>query len=145
MPLDVAVSAVLDAPRAQVAAWTADPENDTTWYRAIREVRWITPPPLAVGSRVARVAVFLGRRLAYTYVVDAWVPGERLELSAVDGPFPMRTIYEWADAGAGRTRMTIRNVGGPTGFMAPLTPLMAWQVRRALAADLAHLAAVLPR
>ena len=71
-----------------------------------------------VGSELAFVAQFLGRRLEYTYVVRELVPGERLVMSTEQGPFPMETTYEFADAGEGATRMTLRNRGEPCGLQA---------------------------
>ncbi len=102
-------------PRAEVAAFAADPGNAPRWYENIESVRWETVPPVAVGSRIAFVARFLGRRLAYTYEVRDLVPGERLVMSTAEGPFPMETTYTWADVGGG-TRMTLRNRGEPAGL-----------------------------
>src|SRR6476620_1992076 len=114
--VDVRCELTIPRPRDVVAAYAADPDHTTSWYANIKAVEWETPPPLAVGSRLAFVASFLGRRLAYTYEIRELVPGERLVMSTSQGPFPMETTYTWQDAGEGATRMTMRNRGEPSGF-----------------------------
>ena len=99
-----------------MAAFAGDPSNAPRWYANIRSVEWETPPPLAVGSRLAFVAKFLGRRLAYTYEVVELVPGERLVMRTAQGPFPMETTYSWSPTVRGATRMVLRNAGSPCGF-----------------------------
>ena len=136
--VDVVTEIVVDRPRDEVAAFATDPANVTRWYRNIRSVQWETAPPLAVGSRLAFVAEFLGRRLAYTYEVRELVPGARFVMSTAEGPFPMETTYTWADEGVG-TRMTLRNRGTPSGFPAIAAPLMATAMRRANRKDLEEL------
>jgi hypothetical protein len=111
----------------------------------IRSVDWRTPPPMDVGSRLAFVASFLGRELAYTYEVVEWTPGARLVMATSEGPFPMQTTYTWAPAGEGHTRMTLRNRGEPRGFARVGAPMMAAAMRRANRADLARLTALLER
>jgi uncharacterized membrane protein len=130
-------------PRAEVAAYAADPANATAWYVNIEKVEWRTQPPLAVGSRVAFVARFLGRELVYTYEVVDHAPGERLVMRTADGPFPMETTYTWADAAGGGTRMSLRNRGAPAGFSKLVAPIMATAVRRANRKDLRRLKEVL--
>ena len=95
-------------------------------------------PPLRLGSRVAFVASFLGRRLAYTYEVVELAPTERLVMRTAQGPFPMTTTYEWEDA-AGGTRMTLRNAGEPAGFARIGAPMLARAMRRANEQDLRRL------
>jgi len=145
MPVDVLTETVIARPRGDVAAFAADPDNATAWYQNITAVEWRTPPPLAVGSRIAFVAQFLGRPIEYTYEVREHVPGERFVMSTAEGPFPMETTYEWADAGEGATRMTLRNRGEPSGFSKVGAPLVSGAMRRANAKDLRRLKEVLER
>lgn len=143
MAVDVVTTIEITRPRAEVAAFAADPDNATRWYQNIKSVEWETPRPVAVGSRVAFVASFLGRRLAYTYEVLELVPGERLVMSTAQGPFPMTTTYEWEDTAGGGTRMTLRNAGEPAGFSKVSAPMMAGAMRRANRKDLEQLKAIL--
>jgi hypothetical protein len=134
---------VIARPRQVVSTFAADPDRAPAWYQNIKAVEWKTPSPLAVGSRIAFIAQFLGRRLAYTYEVVEWRPDERFVIRTVDGPFPMETTYVWDDAEGGATRMTLRNRGTPTGFSFWLAPLIAGAMRRANRKDLAALKALL--
>jgi len=141
--VDVRTTIEIARPRAEVAAFATDPENTTRWYQNIRSVEWRTPPPLRVGSRLAFVAEFLGRRLTYTYEIRVLVAGERLVMSTDEGPFPMETTYDWADAGDGATRMSLRNRGEPGGFSRVAAPVMARAMRRANRKDLERLKGIL--
>lgn len=143
MVVDVATSIVIARQITDVAAYVADPGNAPDWYVNITSVEWETPPPLRVGSRVAFVAQFLGRRLAYTYEIVEFAAGERLVMRTAQGPFPMETIYTWEPAPGGATRMTLRNRGTPAGFSRIVAPFMASAVRRANVKDLAALKALL--
>lgn len=143
MPVDVVTSLEIDRPRAEVAAFAADPDNATEWYQNIKAVEWETTPPLAVGSRLAFVAQFLGRRLAYTYEVVELDPGRRLVMRTSEGPFPMETTYEWEDVGPDRTRMRLRNRGEPSGFASVAAPVMMRAMQRANRKDLERLKKIL--
>jgi hypothetical protein len=57
----------------------------------------------------------------------------------------METTYTWQPAGAGSTRMTLRNRGEPSGFSRWVSPLMALAVQWANRKDLARLKALLER
>jgi uncharacterized protein YndB with AHSA1/START domain len=143
--VDVVSEIEVERPRGEVAAYAADPDNATEWYENIERVEWETERPLAHGSRIAFVARFLGRRLAYTYEIRELVPGERLVMGTADGPFPMETTYAWTDSPSGGTRMTLRNRGEPSGFSKVAAPMMASAMRRANRTDLERLKEILER
>jgi hypothetical protein len=140
--VDVLSRIEIARPRADVAAYAADPDNATAWYENISRVDWLTQPPLAVGSRLAFVATFLGRRLEYTYEVREHVPGDRFVMSTSEGPFPMETTYSWEDAPGG-TAMTLRNRGEPAGFAKVAAPMMSRAMARANRKDLEQLKEIL--
>ena len=139
MAVDVLTETVIDRPVPEVSAYVLDPSHAPEWYANIDEVRWETEPPVAVGSRMAFVARFLGRRLAYTYEVVELTPGKGMVMRTAEGPFPMETTYTFSTDGADRTRMTLRNRGEPSGFAGVTAPVMAMAMRRANKLDLAAL------
>jgi hypothetical protein len=143
--VDVVTEIEIARCRIDVAAYAADPDNATAWYENIKAVEWQSSRPLAVGTRLAFVARFMGRRLAYTYEVVEIVPAERFVMRTAQGPFPMETTYVWEDAGAGATRMTLRNRGEPAGFAKLTAPMVAAAMRRANRNDLERLKAILER
>jgi uncharacterized protein YndB with AHSA1/START domain len=139
MAVDVHTETTIARPVEVVAGYATDPANAPEWYANIDSVDWETEPPLRVGSKVAFVARFLGRRLSYTYEIVELVPNERLVMRTAQGPFPMETTYTWQPAGARSTRMTLRNRGEPSGFSKLTAPVMAAAIRRANTKDLAAL------
>ena len=131
MAIDVTADIKIARPRAEVAAFVTDPANDQTWIKAFTSVEVLTDPPTAVGSRVKRVAGFMGRRIDYV-------------MQTLEGPFPMTVHYEFDDSDPD-TLVRVRNQGG-SGVMASLfSPLMGWMVNRQVKKDLALLKSVLER
>jgi Polyketide cyclase / dehydrase and lipid transport len=143
MPVDVTTEIEIARPRAEVASFASDPDNAVAWYENIEAVEWRSPRDVAVGARIAFVARFLGRRLAYTYEIRELVANERFVMSTAEGPFPMETTYAWQDTPAGGTRMTLRNRGRASGFPRLAAPLMTAAMRRANGKDLRRLKSIL--
>lgn len=142
--VDVRCEIEIARPRDEVAAYACDPDNATEWYKNIEAVDWVTPKgAVAVGSRFAFVARFLGRRLVYTYEVRDLAPGERFVMGTAEGPFPMETTYAWQDTASGGTLMTLINRGEPSGFAKIARPMMEAAMRRANRKDLRQLKQIL--
>lgn len=141
--VDVVTEIVIERPIEVVAAYASDPDNAPKWYVNIKSVRWETPRALQVGSRVAFVARFLGRELAYTYEIVEYVQDQRMVMRTAQGPFPMETTYRWEALSPTSTKMTLRNAGQPSGFSKVLAPVLAGQMRRANEKDLVRLKTLL--
>ena len=145
MGVDVVTEIEIARPRAEVAQYAMNPDNARAWYRNIKRVEWKSPKPLQVGSRIAFVAQFLGRTIAYTYEVKELVPNERFVMATAEGPFAMETTYAWSDTPSGGTKMTLGNRGSPSGFSKMAAPMMTSAIRRANRKDLARLKSILSK
>jgi len=143
MAVNIVTEIIIRRPREEVAAYAGNPNNAPHWSVNIKSVEWKSLPPLRVGSRLAFVARFLGRQLAYTCEVVELVPGERLVMRASEGPFAMETIYTWESITDGSTRMTLRHRGDLTGLSKLVAPLMANAMGKANEKNLALLKSIL--
>jgi uncharacterized membrane protein len=142
MAVDVTATETIARPCDQVAAYLRDPSHDPTWIGGIRSVRLLTPGPVTVGSRVERVAGFLGRRVEYVNEITELTP-DQLAMRSVRSPFPMRVTYRHRGAGNGTTEVSVRVQGDAGRFYGLLGPLLGPAVRRSISRDLRTLKQVL--
>lgn len=143
MKVDVVTSVIIGKPRGKVANFAANPANAPRWYNNIESVEWKGSHRLAVGSRIAFVASFLGKRIEYTYEIVELEPLEKLVMRTAEGPFPMETTYTWEALSPSSTRMTLRNRGAPSGFAKFAGPMMSRSIRKANEKDLLSLKGLL--
>src|SRR5688500_4151039 len=108
--IDVIVHIDIARSREAVAAYAMEAENDPRWIGGISSARRLTPPPTGVGTRVERIASFRGKRIEYVMDVVEHVPGKRIVLKTIKGPFPMEVTYGFEDRDNG-TRAYIRVAG----------------------------------
>lgn len=141
--VDVITEINIAAARNKVAAFASDPDNAPAWYVNIKSAEWKTEKPMQVGSQIAFVAHFMGKKLSYVYEIREFIYGEKLIMSTADGPFPMETTYTWTATDEHITRMTLRNRGRPSGFSKLFTPFMKYMMRRANRKDLKRLKQIL--
>jgi hypothetical protein len=140
--VDVKTDIIINAPLEKVASYAMEPDNAPLWYINIKSVLWKTPKPLQIGSRIAFIAFFLGKKLEYTYEVKSKTK-EALVMATADGPFPMETTYSFQRVTDNKTKMILRNQGQPSGFSGIFSPFMAFMMRRANNKDLSLLKEIL--
>jgi uncharacterized membrane protein len=143
MSIDVVAEVHVQRPRGEVAAYMSDPANDPEWIAGLREAHLVGDGPLAEGSRVARVASFMGRKVEYVNEITALEPGRVLDMRSVKAPFPMHITYTFEDRDGGTL---VRNhVRGGGGLFSLGSPLFAPMVRRNVRKDLERLRELLER
>jgi len=141
--VDVYSTIEISRSPADLARFASDPDNAPTWYVNIKSVEWETEPPAVLGSRIAFVAHFLGKKMAYTYELAELEPGARMVMRTSEGPFPTETTYRFEENESGGTTMGLRNRGEPSGFAKITAPLMVGAMRRANRKDLELLKSIL--
>ena len=137
MGVNVFMETMIGCDRQSVAAFASDPANDREWIGGVIEAKKLTEGPVGVGTRVARVADFLGRRFSYTLEVTDVEPDQKIVMTT-NSPFPMTVVYEFEGAGR-HTLMRIRVSGEPKGFFRLGGPFLPRMVRKNVMKDLDRL------
>jgi uncharacterized membrane protein len=139
---DVQVETIIRRPPEEVAGYAMNPENDRSWIGALTEVNVLTEGPIGEGTRVERVAQFLGKRIEYVNEIVEYAPPARLRMKSVKAPFPMTVDYEFAETNDG-TLVRISTGSNASGFYKLAGPLLDRAVRKGVARDLKRLKAIL--
>lgn len=139
MALDVLVKSTINRPSDIVAAYAFEPANDPVWIGGIYEANLLTGKPVGLGTRVQRLAKFMGRTIDYILEVTEFIPGRLMVMKSVKSPFPMKVTYRFDEAGFGKTNAQLRVEGSSQGFYKIADFFMAPMVRMNLKKDLQRL------
>ena len=135
MAIDVIAEVSINRSREDVAKYAMNPDHDAVWIGGISEAKMLTDPPVGEGTRVSRVASFLGKRIEYILEVVRYEPRSLLAMRSIKGPFPMKVTYEFEEVSGG-TLARIRIGGETKGFYKLAGPLMSRAVKRNITKDL---------
>jgi hypothetical protein len=140
--LDVRVEQVIALPPERVAGYAMDWRHDAEWINGIHTSELSAEADgggFGAGAEVTRTSYILGRRIDYVFQVVDYAPPGRLELRAVDGPFPMDSTFQF-DAHAGGTLASIHVRGAPGRYLRIGIPVLRTVVRSSLRRSLRSLA-----
>jgi uncharacterized protein YndB with AHSA1/START domain len=117
-------SATIRRPIAEVFSYVTDPTNEPAWHTDAAEARPLTDGPIGVGSRIAYVFPFMGRRSTSIREVVAFEPPHLEAIHFESGPFGLkpRITYRFEDLGASVrfTRQAESDTPGLTRLIAPV-------------------------
>ncbi len=134
------VEQTIHAAPDNVAQVMFDPDREGEWMAKGGKVEWLTPGPLAVGSRVRHEAGIHGWKMSFVTEVKALDPGHRLELEVVDGADNGVISYQISPtAGGVIATIHVRDEG-----MARI-PHSVWARKQQAQENLARLAQVVTR
>lgn len=145
MPMTMSASMEIDRPAEVVFDYIANMELNTTWQAGMRECRFTSEPPIAVGSTYEQVASFMGRAVRSSFVVTAFEPGRSITIETVESTFPIKVTRQVEPLGDSRSRASALIEGGPGGILGLLAPLMKRVAQRSVRGDYRRLKSLLER
>jgi uncharacterized protein YndB with AHSA1/START domain len=138
---EVHAAVVIDRPLADVWTVLTDPEKTPVWSSSAVEERWLTPPPIGVGSRRLAVTRGMGRRSENVAEVTAYEPGRSWTMASVSGPHFVATAgFATVEEG---TQIDFAWTFALTGPMRFIQPLVVRTFMRSFQQDLARLKAMM--
>ncbi|HZJ06590.1 MAG TPA: SRPBCC family protein [Nocardioidaceae bacterium] len=117
-------SVVIDRPLEEVWGYVNDPGNNPVWQGPMIEVRGSAGAPLELGSEIAEVAQFLGKRFEITLEVTEHEPMRHSAVRTSAGPVRLDGSYRFEPVDGG-TRFTTEGEVEAHGFFRLAEPVFA--------------------
>jgi uncharacterized membrane protein len=110
-----------------------DAEKNPKWLPAMSSCKWITPPPIGVGSRYEQVARFLGKEIHTRFEVTAREPGRLITIQSREGSsFPLTVTRQVEAQDDNHCLVTEMVDSDPGGFYRIASPLLHAMVQRSI-------------
>jgi uncharacterized protein YndB with AHSA1/START domain len=136
--LRIETSIQINRPEEEVWNHVVDQEKAPNWAVGVRDIRFITDPPLRLGTKCAWTQTFLGHDIDAIHEVTEYVPYKVVTFKADSGPFPITYRYTFEPIPNG-TKVTMVVEGEPGGFFKLTTPLLTNMARRTMYHSLENL------
>jgi uncharacterized membrane protein len=140
----VVVELEIDRAPAIVWEYMENAEHNPEWLQNMQLAKWITEPPVRIGSQYEQVASFAGKEVRTTFEVTELDPGRRITISSLPGSsFPLRITRQLEPLGERRCRARETAEGDAAGFYRIVEPVLRMLVRRNISRDYRRLKRIL--
>jgi uncharacterized membrane protein len=121
----VVVKIEIKRPCPIVWEYMANAEHNPEWLRNMQSARWITDPPIRIGSQYEQVARFLGKEVRTTFEVTALEEGHLITISSLPGSsFPITITRQVDPIGDDQCRVMETAGGDSSRYYRLAEPLM---------------------
>lgn len=115
---------------ADVWEYLVNAEHNPEWLKNMSSCRWITEPPIRIGSRYEQLAHFLGKEVRTTFEVSALEHQRLVTITSLPGSsFPLTITRKLDPIGSQRCVVTEIAGGDTTGFYRVAELPMRFMVR----------------
>lgn len=130
-------SVVIERPVEEVFGFLDEPANNPLWQPGTVESRQVTEGPMEVGTRIAQVTHFLGKRMEMIFEISEHVRN-KTATARWSGPLAGYSTYTFEEAD-GATKLTISGEVEGHGFFKLAEPVFAVIAKRELRTSLDNL------
>src|SRR5438093_2445224 len=111
MAINVSTKIAIDLPAKEVANYAFEPSNDPVWIGGISKANLLTERPVGKGTRVLRLAKFMGKTIDYILEVIEFEEDHLMVMKSIKSPFPMVVTYQFDKINENKTLALIRVEG----------------------------------
>jgi len=139
----VQASVDIDRPIEEVFAYAGDFRNDVAWRGEVSELVYLTPDPIAVGSRERETARFFGRTAVTETRVTAFDVPRRVAFEHISGPYRVRGSRAFEPVPGGTRFTFILDSEVSAAFERLLVPVLRRLFQRQMDQNVARLKSTL--
>lgn len=140
--IEVMTEILIKRPLDEVFGFISNFENNRQWQSGMQEAKFISQPPLRVGSTYSQVANFLGREINSTFEVIEYEPGYIVKATSTSGSFPI-TFTRTVEPVDNRILVHAKIQGEAKGFFKISSPILKTLVKKSIESDCRNLKQIL--
>jgi uncharacterized protein YndB with AHSA1/START domain len=122
-------SGVINRPIEEVFEYVTNPENIPIWMSHVLEVKKTSEGPVDVGTTMAQLFRFLGRKFQISRTATEYQPNRKYGAKDISGPGQVNFMATFESVSGG-TKITYIGEIEPAGLLNIAEPILARMLRR---------------